>query len=67
MDAPQLTEEIFNTCITMDLTDLNMEKIDYISFRHYSEDHHGAPEVCQIGTESRALCMAEIEEVSSPY
>ncbi|KAK3827973.1 MAG: hypothetical protein J3Q66DRAFT_409118 [Benniella sp.] len=43
-----LTEEIYNVSVTVDLTHLDMAKIDHISFRHCSECDSGAPEVCYI-------------------
>lgn len=58
MDVP-LTEEIYNVSISMDIAHLDLDKIDYISFRHYSEDHHGAPEVCYISTKIRDSRMSK--------
>jgi hypothetical protein len=46
MDIPQSTEEVLNVSIAMSLRHLDMDKVDYVSFHHHSEDHHGAPEVC---------------------
>ncbi|KAF9342134.1 hypothetical protein BGX34_008753, partial [Mortierella sp. NVP85] len=57
--TPQPAEELLNVSITMDLSYLEMDKIDYISFRHYSEDHHGAPEVREIDTMTEDSNMAE--------
>ncbi|KAK3828140.1 MAG: hypothetical protein J3Q66DRAFT_434734 [Benniella sp.] len=57
VDTPQPTEEVLNVSIAMGLRHLDMDKIDYISFRHHSEDHHGAHE---------SFTRKELEERCTP-
>ncbi|KAF9362560.1 hypothetical protein BGX34_005930 [Mortierella sp. NVP85] len=56
VDTPS-TEEILNVSIAMNMANLNIDLIDYISFRHYSDDTPGAPEAFT-GEELKARCVA---------